>query len=249
MLCKWLTTFFEQLVGDPEFWEVPAGNDTYRSCVASAVADCLHSGTRNDDHAYMADLLPRTQALIAILLARVTSVDRPSDDAMMQAINTPKGRVVEALFSQALRACRLSDHTTGSHSDAWERVRPLFETELGKSRNANYEFSTLCGNYLAQLDYMDREWLKSHVERIFPSDYQSNSVCAIDGLAYAEFTRHLYELLTERGVPNRALRYELKRISNLLQPMCNLKKYLKVTNHCNLLRILVSRGGLEPPTR
>ena len=129
---------------------------------------------------------------------------------MTQALNSPKGRAVEALFSQALRACRASDRASGSHEEQWKSIRPLFDAELAKCKNANYEFSTHSGTYIAQLGYMDPEWTKARILQIFPSEFPLNSVCAIDGLGYAPFTRPIYTLLVESGVLDRALGYDLK---------------------------------------
>jgi hypothetical protein len=196
--------FFEQLIGDARFWQQEPTD------VASAVADCLRAGTTADDHAYEVGLLPRTQALIGILLDKARAADRPSNEPMTQAISTPKGRAVEALFSQALRACRVSDSATGSHEEQWNEIRPLFDVELSKCENANYEFSVLSGEYLPQLQYMDAKWTKEQISKIFPSAFESNSLCAIAGLGYASFTRSIYSPLVDAGVVDRGLRYALK---------------------------------------
>jgi hypothetical protein len=205
-----IISFFEQLIGNPEFWRQETTEDSRRDWVVTAVADCLHAGTKNDDRAYAADLLPRTQALIAILLDKAWAAKEPSDDPMTLALNTPKGRTVEALFSQALRACRVSDQTTGSHESSWNTIQPLFDAELAKCKNGNFEFSTLSGAYIAQLIYMDPQWTKAQMSQIFPSEFQLNSACAVDGLGYAPFTRLIYQLLVEAGVPDRALGYDLR---------------------------------------
>lgn len=199
-----IVAFFEQLIGDPEFWQQEPAD------VASAVADCLRAGTLKDDRAYDAGLLPRTQALIGILLDRASAANQVAIEPMTQAINTPKGRAVEALFSQALRACRTSDSASGSHEEEWNRIRPLFDAELSKCENANYEFSVLSGEYIAQLQYMDAKWTKEQIPKIFPSAFESNSLCAIVGLGYASFTRSIYAPLVEAGVVDRGLRYDLK---------------------------------------
>ena len=117
--------------------------------VATAIADCLQEGTRNDARAYDPRLLPRTAALIKALLEHVKAAGEPPGDPMMHTLNSPKGRVIEALFSHALRACRVESSSIGSHARAWNDVRPLFEIELSKCKNANFEFSTSCGEYLA----------------------------------------------------------------------------------------------------
>jgi hypothetical protein len=187
-----------------------AADDLKSNWVASAVADCLHEGTRYDARAYDPRLLTRTSALLKSLLEKVGEANQAPEDPMMHTLNSPKGRVIEALFSQALRACRLDDSSSGSHAKAWNDVRPLFETELARCKNSNFEFSTSCGEYLAQLDYMDSNWTRTNISQIFPEEFPSNSLCALEGLAFTSFTRSVYRLLAEPGIIDRALRYELK---------------------------------------
>lgn len=203
-----LVGFFEQLLKAQDFWVQT--HDIYKQWVVTSIADCLNAGTKTDEHAYDAALLPRTQAIIAFLLQHQPGVDAPDADAMTQALNTPKGRIVQALYTQALRAARVSDKQVGSHQKAWAAIRPLFEAELAKCKDANYEFSTLSGTYLPQLQYLDNAWTSKHVQEIFPPAHESNTLCALDGLAYASFTRPVYELLAEGGIIDRALKLELK---------------------------------------
>ncbi len=205
-----IIAFFEQLIGNAEFWQEETVIDSRRDWVASAVADCLHAGTNKDDRAHAIELLPRTQALLAILLDQTRGIEQVADDPMTQALNCPKGRAVEALFSQALRACRAGDRASNSHEEQWSSIQPLFDAELAKCKNANYEFSTLSGAYIAQLGYMDPKWTKERIQQIFPSEFPLNSVCTVDGLGYASFTLPVYTLLLESGVIDRALEYELK---------------------------------------
>jgi hypothetical protein len=196
-------SYFEQIVVDDSFWQ--QSTNEYQHLVVMAIADTLRGGTQSDDHAYEPDLLPRAQNIIDTLLQHEPPDTSPSDDAMFQALNTPKGRVVEALFSHALRAARVSDKIQGTHVNIWEDLQPIFERELSACKNANFEFSTLCGTYLSQLQYLDQSWTHKHVDQIFPADYESNMTCALDGLAYAAFTRVVYEVLTKHGILDHAL--------------------------------------------
>ena len=210
-----LVICFEQLIGNPEFWrEEVRADDNFspsRDWIPPCIADFLQAGTRNDEHAYSADLLPRTWLLIGILLQNAQAVDEPSDDAMTQAINSSKGKATEALLSHVLRACRVSDKASGGHAGVWAEMKPIFEEELAKCKNANYEFSTLAGAYLANLVYVDREWVQGNLPLLFPREFPANAACAIDGLAYCPATRPLYAFLAESEVLDRALRSELKR--------------------------------------
>jgi hypothetical protein len=209
-----LVTFFETLIGPDEFWhEVVAPRQPMvptRNWVASSVADFLRSGTRKDEHAYPSALFPRTRALVEILLMKTAPVEKPSDDAMTQAINSPRGKSIEALISQALMECRAADRAANSHGEPWATFQPLFDAELEKCQDTNFEFSTLVGAYLSQFRYMDTDWVNENIPRMFPAAYPRNSACAVDGLAYAPFARQIYRDLVQHGAIDRALHYELK---------------------------------------
>ena len=209
-----LICFFEQLVGNPDFWreEVVHNQDLTptRDWIPPIIAEFLRAGTKDDDKAYLPELLPRAFSLINILLQNSEAVDDVKDDAMFQAINSSKGKAIEALFSHTLRVCRVSDKKRGDHLEAWDSIRPTFDTELVKCKNANYEFSTLAAAYLANIDYISSNWLRASIDKIFPQDFSANFICAIDGLTYASANRSIYGLLLEHKVLDRALHIELK---------------------------------------
>jgi hypothetical protein len=203
-----LLSYFEETVYNDHFWQ--QAENQYQHWLVTIIADTLHVGTQNDEHAFEPMLLERARAIIDHLLQREPAAPEANDDAMFQALNTPKGRIVEALFSHALRAARVSDKATGNHEKVWATLQPTFERELELCRNTNFEFSTLCGAYLPQLQYLDNAWSDERIDLIFPVEYERNMVCAVDGLAYASFTQPLYEVLKKYGVVDRALSLALK---------------------------------------
>ena len=212
-----LFDFFEQLVGDPDLWDQEADEgENYifpapkRSWIPSLIADFLLAGTRDEQKTYPDALLPRSLKILEELLKNCQSATEPSDDAMSQAINSQKGRVVEALFSHAQRVCSLDDKVSGNHDSAWADLRPIFEMELELCANANFEFSTLAGAYVGKFYYLDKEWLRTRINRIFPRDFPANCVCALEGLAYAPATAPIYSLLVENGIIEMALHLDLK---------------------------------------
>jgi hypothetical protein len=127
---------------------------------------------------------------------------------MTHALNTPRGRVIDALFNHALRVCRLSDKVNGSHSDVWLEMQSVFEDELDKCQNSNFEFSTFCGCYIANLDYVDHQWLQTNFDKIFPALFDDNFRCALEGLAYAPASKSIYSLLKEFSIIEKALSLE-----------------------------------------
>lgn len=210
-----LVQFFEQLIGEPAFWAEQVVEDRdltpNRDWIPPVIAEFLRAGTRDDEKAYDPGLFPKTWLLIEALLDRLAPVASADEgDAMTQAINSAKGKAIEAFFSHALRTCRVSDRASGGHAEPWELIRPVLERELAKCRNANYEFSTLAGAYVANIQYIHGDWLRDNLDLIFPQGFPSNNRCALDGLAYAPATRPLYALLVESGVLLAALREQLK---------------------------------------
>ncbi len=210
-----LILFFEKLIEPQEFWTEQALQDQNRTpnrdWIPPIIAEFLRSGTQDDGRAYSPDLLPRTWKLLVILLEKIEwRDDPPKSDSMTQAINSSRGKTIEAVFSQALRACRIGDRERRQHGDVWASMKPVFEGELAKCQNANYEFSTLAGDYIANLDYINSEWLKAQILRIFPGDFQNNFICALGGLAYANITQSVYALLIENGIIDRGLRLQIE---------------------------------------
>lgn len=208
-----LIDFFEHLLNNPQFWSEKVTQEQdltpTRDWIPPEISEFLRAGTKDYDKAYSPELLPRASLLIKTLLEKSEAVDEVKEDAMFQAINSPKGKAIEALFSHTLRECRIGDKERGDHAGAWENIKPTFDAELAKCENANYEFSTLAAAYLTNIDYISGEWLRANIDKIFPKDFQANFVCAIDGLAYATATRSTYALLNEHTILDSALHLEL----------------------------------------
>ena len=203
-----LFEYFEALTASPDFKREEQNTEQAygRSWLISAVADFLDAGARDDAHAYKQSLLPRALTLIRNLLEWAQPTATPdSTDPMFQAINSAKGRSIEALVSHSLRSCRLADRQSGTHEEKWKELQPTFDSELAKCKNGNYEFSTLAGSYIAHLDYMSPEWVTANITKIFPADSPANFVSALGGLAYSAPYRRIYQLLRDNGVLDKAL--------------------------------------------
>lgn len=210
-----LLDFLHDLISPPDFWaeNVEPNQDLNpdRDWIPPVIADLLHAGTRDDGNAYVPALLPKGLRLIEILLARAEACQAVSDDPMTTAINSPKGKAIEALFSHALRQCRVCHATAGEHAACWMGLQPIFDRELEKAKGGNFEFSTLAAAYLPNLEYLSPAWLRENIRRIFPVDYPDNFDSAIAGLAYASATKSNYLLLLDAGVIDAAQReYEGK---------------------------------------
>jgi len=132
-----LMVYFTQSVKDRNFWTEPSSEHPNmipsRDWIVSLIADFLQTGTRDEEKGYPAELLPQGLEIIRSLLARVRSSGPPqSNDPMTHAINTSKGRVIEALINHALTVCRRAYQGGESVADVWATVSGLFDAELAQ---------------------------------------------------------------------------------------------------------------------
>lgn len=208
-----LLTFFSEVLASDTFWSEPKENVNLiptRTWMTSLIAGFLEAGTKDDKTAYDPSLLPKGWELIQILLERASSEKASANDSMTHALNTEKGRVIGAMYNHALRVCRVAKQSEQSLGQAWATLKPVFDAEITKCRNANFEFSTLSASYVANLDFMSHEWLVANVKKLFPVEFPANFKAALGGLAYATPTRPIYQLLATNGVLQAALGTKLE---------------------------------------
>ena len=209
-----LTDFFEALLADENLWMEDAAGEPpllpNRSWIPPLISEFLRAGTRSDDKAYAPDLLTRTLLLVVTLLEKSAPQAAPAEDkALDVAINTAKGKAIEALVDHALRCCRLSDQASNTHAEVWHKLQPHFDRELAKCRNANFEFSAIAGSSIGNLYYMSETWVNDNFRKLFPTEFTTNCLSALDGLAYATPTKSVYTELVASGVLVWALGQEM----------------------------------------
>ncbi|MDE2464536.1 MAG: hypothetical protein KGO02_12580 [Alphaproteobacteria bacterium] len=205
LLWKVLLDYLDALTGKVEFRTAPdqpsEGYTPDRHWISSLIADFLRAGTLSDDHSYPAEYLPIGERILLRLLDRAEPNDGyQGSDPMTHAINTTKGRVIEALVTHTLRSCRVADKAGNGHAAVWQRLSPVYDKELAKSANANFEFATLMGAYIENMRYVSAEWVDANFEKLFPVQYRETLRCVMEGLAHAPVSKKLYEQLRDHGV-------------------------------------------------
>ena len=185
-----LLDFCLELVERDDFWTEENSRErshfiANRHWIVGAIAQLIEGGTKSDDHAFDKSLLPKAKQILLILLNRQEGEKFKQDsDAVSIAINSPRGRCIEALINLSLRSCRLADKEHGEHSQAWSEFEDIYASELKRNERGEYEFATIVANFLPNFLYMSREWVQSNLASIFDySDYQK-WLCAMQGYAY-----------------------------------------------------------------
>ena len=185
-----LLDFCSELVERNNFWSEEDAKEkrhfvANKHGIVSAIAQLIEDGTKSDDHAFDKSLLSKAKQILIVLLGRQEGEEFKQDrDAVSIAINSPRGRCIEALINLSLRSCRLSDKEHGEHLQAWSEFEDIYASELKRNERGEYEFATIVTNFLPNFLYMSREWVQSNLASIFDySDYQK-WLCAMQGYAY-----------------------------------------------------------------
>jgi hypothetical protein len=207
-----LISFFERILIRKAFWNEPVEPsfdlEPTKDWIAPAIARLLASVNRRDDATYPDELLPRTWKLVDVLLQDSTGSTQLPADPMSTALNSLKGKSVDAFISHALRICRLNDKTHGAHALAWALIEPILNRELDACKDANFEFSTLVACHIPNFDFIESSWVTKNFPRLFNKSYAASFQAALDGLSYAPATRRIYQMLVATGALDEALRLE-----------------------------------------
>ncbi|MXX94956.1 MAG: hypothetical protein F4039_02285 [Gammaproteobacteria bacterium] len=205
-LWRTVLCFCERLVFNDEFWTEKETKFSgpmipNRHGVVGAIASLIESGVKSDDHAFEPKYLTSAKAIVEHLLKNQPGVSFESNDAVFNAINSPKGKCINALISLTLRECRIADKANKEdHSEVWKHYEPLYTIMLSSTKPPSYEVPTLFANYLLNLLYMSCEWTLESLERVFSNEDLNWWRCAMEGYAYvSRFNEDIYEHLKRKG--------------------------------------------------
>ncbi len=201
-----LLDFCAEIIARHDYWaENETSEDRHvianKRRIISEIGQLIKEGTKSDDHAFDKKYLPGAKEVLLVILDRQKGEEiKKNDDAVMVAINSPRGHCIEALVNLTLRACRLADKESGEHSQAWSQFVTVYNTELKRSGQYKYEFITLLANYILNFLYLSSAWTLSNLDSIFDqSDYQK-WLCAMQGYSYVDkIHKDVYTHLKVKG--------------------------------------------------
>jgi hypothetical protein len=208
-----LLLFMKKLIEEGSLWsgDKKEGEYDYNRWITDTIADLIQEGTKNDKHAFSADLLPIAEQIILLLFKNVKSdMSMINDDLATSVLNSTKGKVFTAAVEYALRYARLYCR---DKEDRWiESIKSEFTERLDKTREPGLEFSAVIGWHIPYLDYLDNRWVVSNFNRIF--DLESDKHWEAAFIGYIVMTSTVYEeifkLLRDNGHYERGLSYSFR---------------------------------------
>lgn len=245
-----LLEFTHQILSSEQFWTEHSEEPfNYRNWIISTIADLVSEGTRDDKHAFDAQLLPIAEKILMILVEKADPSMSISKDLRFDLLNSVRGSVFLAMVHYALRYARINNPQQGIR---WpQAIREDFTKRLDRSVETSFEFSFTLGNYLPNLLYLDKEWVVDNIDRIFLQQDQSHWEVAFSGYLFCSvISNYLYSLLKKRGDYQKALNTDLedqKVLDRLIEHVCTgWTEDLEIFNdETSLIYQLINSGNLD----
>lgn len=210
-----LLNFCHSIITKEDFWSEQNKIErkefvANRYWVVGSISRLITSATKSDEHAADMPNLDLMETIISILLDRESGTQfNLKEDAVHTAINSPKGKALEALINLSLRKFRLECNNSKTKKIIlWQHFEHYFSAELKKADEPNpeQEFIVLLANYLPNFLYMSDSWTLEKLGSIFDLNDQRKWLCAIQGYSYVrDVYQPIYLFLRNNGHILRAL--------------------------------------------
>jgi hypothetical protein len=168
---------------------------------------------------------------------------------MYLALNSPRGQILSSMVIYSLRYCRLLGKTT----ERWAKpIKQYFDGLLSSPDQPPIEFYVTLGRYLPNLYYLDKEWVGSRVNQIFPKTDDKAWEAAFTGYLYSTNSVYsdLYILLRHNGHYDRALGTAFTDshcVQSVVGHICvgYLEEWEKLEDEKSLMRQLINCGNIS----
>jgi len=244
--------FIRKIINSVEFWNIKYDerNDNYRNWIISQVANLIEDGTKDDNHAFVAELLPQVEKILLLLVEKTKSDLFEMNDLVTSVLNSPKGQIFSAMINYSLRSARLFKR---EQEERWVKViKEDFDKRLNRKVESSLEFSLTLGKYLANLVYLDKKWLIDNINRILLKDNDTHWEAAFIGyLFYSSVVyKDLYFLLRKNGHYTKALQSEFSDThitERLVQHICigYLEDWEKLDDNTSLISELIENKNVN----
>ncbi|QFR43159.1 hypothetical protein [Sulfurimonas xiamenensis] len=187
-----------------------ASQEQYILWMKGQIASLVEYGTKNDENAFDKKYLPEAKKILFLLLKHKEEEQIEYDNDMhTYVLNSINGKALHALINYTLRYGRLNS----SHSVKWEDdVKDFFTKQLDENTEYSKSIFTILGDYLPNLSFLDKEWVDSNFNRIFPTGNDDLWEIAISGYFLYSSTVYtdIYEQFKQHGHIEKALNFKFK---------------------------------------
>lgn len=169
----------------------------YKEWVVAAIADLISAGTSKDERSFAPALMPLAEEIILGILKKQPSGMKDTKDALTQAINTTKGRAIEALIDYYLRYARLA--MASKREKRNKKIQSVLQEAL-KKEDDSLEYSVLIGQHLPSLYWIDKDFMILNINSLFPKTNLKHWNVAMQGYLFGhKVYDELYKLIRKNN--------------------------------------------------
>ena len=187
-----------------------ASEEQYILWLKGQIASLIEYGTQSDENAFDKKYLPQAKEVLLLLINHREEEQVEYDNDMnTYVLNSINGKALHALINYALRYGRLHS----SQNIKWEDdVKDFFIKQLDENTEYSKSIFTILGDYLVNLKFLDKEWVDSNFNRIFPIENDDLWEIAISGYFLYSSTVYtdIYEQFKQYGHIDKALKYQFR---------------------------------------
>jgi hypothetical protein len=200
--------FIFELVTSDDFWNEEYKGYNYRNWIISRIAEFIEDGTKDNNHAFSPELLPKAEKILLILVEKTKS---------------DKGKIFSSMINYSLRYARLYKK---EGEERWKNnIKEDFTKRFNREIEPSLEFSMILGEYLVYLYWLDKKWVIDNINRMFPKENDSYWKAAFTGyLSYSSVVdKDLYFLLRKNEHYAKAIKTEFSDsyiTERLVQRIC-----------------------------
>lgn len=191
-------TLIDSIIEYDEFWK-----ETYleeqiknRDSIILGIASLIEEGTKKDSHILDLAFLPKAKSVLLLLDQKCESDLFDMGDLATSVLNSSKGRIFSAMINYSLCDAR---HHRIDLTEKWdEEIQERFQIHLHEKQSI--EFFETMGKYLLNICYLDKNWVQTHINQIFPVENETLWNAAFTGyLFYSRLWIKIYTLLKKNG--------------------------------------------------
>lgn len=145
----------------------------FKRWTVKEIAELVIEATRNDDSGFPLTKANRWGELLIELTDNVPFEGSFEDEQIItDVLNAPKGQLYEAMITLSLYKARKTERVS---EPKWlESISQYFKAKVNNVETRDTAFDVALGKFLAQLYYLDSNWLFESFDRIFPIEALPN---------------------------------------------------------------------------
>jgi hypothetical protein len=206
-----LIQFINSIIASEDFWKDShqEGESNYSQWIIGCIANLLEEGTQKDTHVLELELLPEVEKILIVLAKRTESDLYPSGDLVNSVLNSNKGKIYLAMINYSL--CYGRNYRKNENVRWPEAIKKEFEERLNPIFEPTVEYSVTLGRSLPNLCYLDKEWVRANINKVFSQDDDVHWNAAFTSyLFHSNVYKNLYVMLKENGHYTKAITTEFK---------------------------------------